>query len=391
LKAVDDQGKLIFWSGHVPTLDSGKKGPVDPGAHFYRSVLLDGHGNYIDKRNLWSARSTIYSRSIPPGATDLVRYRLDIPEDSGDQIFLTAKVNHRKFSWKNTQFAYAGITDPEDTNSSFTKDYDDRNWIYEGDSSNVSGKMKEIPDLPITTMAAATAEIRVSSSPSFSEGETTLYLEEDAQRWNNYGIALLLHREYQAAEQIFLKLTEVSPTYGEGWINYARSMLKQGYPKEARTSLLRAQQLVSNPGKVDFFLGVAAKEEGNLESALAHLRLAESAYPKDRRIVFQLGRTLLLQEQYEAAIQVFKRGVQIDPEDIQFHYQLSLCYEALGDADRARFEWELHDRFRPRIAAPFGTAAPEDENERHPIHEHKSAPLDAIRDSKLLTTKSQRH
>jgi tetratricopeptide (TPR) repeat protein len=88
-------------------------------------------------------------------------------------------------------------------------------------------------------------------------------------------------------------------------------------------------------------------------------------------------------KRYEEAIEVFKRGVRIDPEDFQFHYQLSLCYDALGKTEQARYERALHDRFRPRIAAPFGSASPEDDNERHPIHEHQSIRLESIQDSRF--------
>ena len=42
LQAMDDTGKIIYWSGRVE--DNGK-GPVEKGAHFYRSLLLDEHGN----------------------------------------------------------------------------------------------------------------------------------------------------------------------------------------------------------------------------------------------------------------------------------------------------------------------------------------------------------
>jgi tetratricopeptide (TPR) repeat protein len=191
-----------------------------------------------------------------------------------------------------------------------------------------------------------------------------------------------LHRDYEAAEAVFQKVIEVSPEYGEGWINYARTMLKRGHPEKAGVALLRALDLESDSGKVYFFLGVTAKDRGDLAEALKHFRKADSLYPNDRRVVYQLGETLLLQKQYEPAIAVFKRGVQIDPEDFQFHHQLSLCYEALGESEKAQHERMLHDRFRARIAAPFGTASPEDENERHPIHEHTSYPLDLIGDSR---------
>ena len=50
LEAVDDKGRVLLHSGAVA---DGGKGPVDPGAHFYRSLQLDEHGNPINKRNAW--------------------------------------------------------------------------------------------------------------------------------------------------------------------------------------------------------------------------------------------------------------------------------------------------------------------------------------------------
>ncbi len=380
LKAVDDKGKLIFWSGYVPTLESGKKGVVDPGAHFYRALFLDGHGNRIDKRNIWAARSTVYARSIPPGAADLVRYRLQIPEDAGDRIFLDAKVQHRKFSWWNTQFAYAGIRDPKDAHPDFAADYDDGKWLLTGDTSSVSGELKEIPDLPITTMASTRAEIVVSERSASPPRQDAVYRAEDAERWNSYGIALLLQRDYLAAEQVLRRVTENNPGYSDGWINLGRSLLLLGRPEEAKDSLIRALDLKSDLGKAHFFLAITAIDQGDANQALVHLREAESIYPTDRRILFQLGKTLVGQQQYVSAIEVLKRGLQIDPEDSQIHYQLSLCYDSLGEKEKAGRELLLYERFRPRIAAPFGSATPEDENERHPIHEHVSYPLDKIQD-----------
>src|SRR5439155_7851836 len=104
LEAVDDTGRVLLHSGVVA---DGGKGPVDPGAHFYRSLQLDEHGNPINKRNAWATRSVAYVRLIPPGAADTVHYRLQIPENAGDRITLRAKVNYRKFAWWNTQWAFA--------------------------------------------------------------------------------------------------------------------------------------------------------------------------------------------------------------------------------------------------------------------------------------------
>ena len=76
LEACDDNGKPIFWSGKVA--DNGK-GPVEPGAHFYRALQLDAEGNPINKRNAWQARSLLYAHLIPPGAADVAHYLVKVP------------------------------------------------------------------------------------------------------------------------------------------------------------------------------------------------------------------------------------------------------------------------------------------------------------------------
>ena len=75
LEGKDAEGKHVFWSG---CLEAGDQGPVEAGAHFYRSYQLDGQGNPINKRNAWQTRSTLYVRLIPPGAADVAHYRVKL-------------------------------------------------------------------------------------------------------------------------------------------------------------------------------------------------------------------------------------------------------------------------------------------------------------------------
>ena len=107
------------------------------GAHFYRSLQLDEHGNAINKRNAWATRSVAYVRLIPPGAADTVHYRLRIPEDCGDRITVKAKLNYRKFAWWNTQWAFAGVRDPEHQGYSIGPGHDDGRWVFTGDTSGL--------------------------------------------------------------------------------------------------------------------------------------------------------------------------------------------------------------------------------------------------------------
>ncbi|PYQ24517.1 MAG: hypothetical protein DMF81_05140, partial [Acidobacteria bacterium] len=68
----------------------------------------------------------------------------------------------------------------------------------------------------------------------------------------------------------------------------------------------------------------------------------------------------------------------IDPEDLQAHYNLMLCWQGLGDARRAAAEQALYERFKADessqfITGPYRQLHPEDNNERQQIHEHESS------------------
>jgi Flp pilus assembly protein TadD len=374
-EAIDDRGRTLFHSGSVA---DGGNGPVEPGAHFYRSLQLDEHGNPINKRNAWMTRSVAYVRLIPPGAADTVRYRVRIPEDAGDRISLKARVNYRKFAWWNTQWAFAGIRDPQHKDFSLTKDHDDGRWVFTGDTARVSGQIKSIPQIPITVMAEASATLAVvAHGAKIAEGKPVLD-KSLRERWNDYGIGLLLQGDIKGAEAAFLKVTQIDPEYADGWVNVARARITEGNLAGAEESLKSALQKDGALAKTRFFMGTVAKGMGRYDEALVDLRAAAALYPRDRVVWNQIGRTLFLKRQYEEAIASFGHALAVDPEDLQAHYNLMLCWQGLGNVPNARREQALYERFKADEAAQFITGPyrqlhPEDNNERQSIHEHVTA------------------
>jgi tetratricopeptide (TPR) repeat protein len=377
LEAVDDKGQAIFHSGY---LENGDKGPVEEGAHFYRSLQLDEHGNRINKRNAWMTRSVAYVRMIPPGAADTIHYRLNIPENCGDKIILKAKVNYRKFNWWNTQWAFGGVRDPNQKEFGLSKSYDDGHWLFTGDTSNVSGNMKAIPDIPITVMAAAEASLRVIAKNA-KLPEVKPYLDKSVrERWNDYGIGLLLQGDLRGAEAAFTRVTEMEPEYADGWVNIARGRIQEGNMQSAEEVLKKALEVNPTLAKTHFFMAMAIRSFGRYDEALEHLRTAAAQYPRDRVVVNQIGRILFLKRQYNDAIAEFQKVLQIDPEDLQAHYNLMLCYQGLGNNDMAGREQTLYKRFKADEAAqaitgPYRQLHPADNNERQQIHEHVSGPM----------------
>ena len=374
LEAVDSNGKKVFHSGFM---EDGN-GPVEPGAHFYRSLMLDGNGNPINKRNAWATRSVAYVRLIPPGAADTIHYRLRVPEDAGDRIFLKARVNYRKFMWWNTQWAFAGVRDPEHKDYSIGPGHDDGRWVFTGDTSGVSGQVKAIPDIPTTVMAEAEAAIRVLPKDA-PEPALAPFLDASVrERWNDYGIGLLLQGDLKGAEQAFRRVTEMEPGYADGWVNVARCQVQEGDTRAAEEVLRKALEVDPDLAKTHFFLGVAVKADGRYDEALLHLREAAARYPRDRVVVNQIGRVLFLKRQYREAVDELRKVLAIDPEDLQAHYNLMLAYRGLGDNELAGKHERLYLRFKAdesaqAITGPYRQLHPEDNNERQSIHEHLSA------------------
>jgi Flp pilus assembly protein TadD len=375
LEAVDDRGRTLLHSGAAS--DEGK-GPVDSGAHFYRSLLLDEHGNPINKRNAWAARSVAYVRLIPPGAADTVHYRLDVPPDAGNRITITAKVNYRKFSWWNTQWAFAGVRDPRERQVAIGPGYDDGRWVFTGDTSAVSGQVKAIPDIPTTVMAEGTATLSVIDRDAAIPKVAPLLHSSVRERWNDYGIGLLLQGDLKGAEAAFMKVTQMDPAYADGWVNVGRARLQEGSLAGAEEVLRRALSVDAELAKTHYFLGTMLKNDGRYDEAVAHLRTAASRYPRDRVVRNQLGRVLFLQRRFHDAIVEFKHVLQIDPEDLQAHYNLMLCFQGLGEKQSAEQERLLYLRFKAdessqAITGPYRQLHPDDNNERQSIHEHRSA------------------
>jgi len=377
LQARDSKGKIVFWSGE--TADDGH-GPVEPGAHFYRSLQLDAHGNPINKRNAWSTRATMYAHLIPPGAADTVHFRMKVPEDSGDSIALTAKLNYRKFSWWNTQWAFAGVRDPSQANPDVTKNYDDGRWVFQGDLSKVSAKFKTIPDVPTVVIAQDTVAVPVVAKNSRPFTETLSLDPGDRERWNDYGIGLLLQGDLKGAERAFETVTKLDPGYADGWVNVARARVQEGNIDAAKPMLEKAVALNPRLGSAHYFMGLALKADGNYPGAFAEFSEASALYPRDRVVRNQMGRMLFLQRRYKEAVAEFDRTLAVDPEDLEAHYNLMLCYRGLRDDALAAWEEKLYLRFKAdessrAITGPYKLSHPEDNNEAQPIHEHVSIAL----------------
>jgi tetratricopeptide (TPR) repeat protein len=148
----------------------------------------------------------------------------------------------------------------------------------------------------------------------------------------------------------------------------------------ARTVLEKAIALQPKLARANYFYAKVLRNDGKYDDAAQHLKLVLEQYPKDRVVRNELGRVYFLERKYHDAVREFQQTLSIDPEDLQANYNLMLCYQGLGDEQKAMLHRKLYLRFKADEAAQTLTGAyrqthPEDNNERQAIHEHVSALL----------------
>jgi len=362
LKVTDSKGRIISWSGFMD-----QEGNVDPKAHFYRFLLIDRAGRMVNKRNAaidWI--STVYGRQIEVGQCDVVHYRFIIPEDSSDEITISAKLHYRKWLLWYHKWVFAGIPDPRDKTARADPWVDERRWIFAD---------KPIPPLPIVTMAEHTVKLKVLPGGSSPRIERESRSPTDRDRFYNYGVGLLIQRDFRGAEAAFRKVIQIDPTYLEGYVSLARTFLEEGHLMEALEQLRKAESLDPTYFKSHYFLGLVYKGLGRYDEALKRLHSVARLFPRDRVVRNQIGRVYFLQRNYRQAVAEFQKTLEIDPEDLVAHYNLMLCYEGLGEKEKAKQHTELYMTYKfdetiKRLTGPYKRQHPWDNNEAQLIHDH---------------------
>ncbi len=289
-------------------------------------------------------------------------------------------MNYRKFSWYYTHFAYAGEAKAgQDVKMLLAKNFNSLEYGFDKANipHNVSGMIKdEVPTLPIMTLSTAELSFRCSQPPVW----TTVAKAGTRERWNDWGIGLLLQGDLKGAEFAFKKATEADPGNADAWLNVARALIQEGETDAAKPYIEKALKVNSSFGRIYYFRALIEKTEGRYDDALASLMKVEAQYPRDRVVLNQIARILLLKREYAKALEYCQRVCDVDTEDVQMHYTAMLCYKGLGDAEKANHEQALFQRFKADEAAQAITAkrrlaSPEDNNERQAVHAHESVPL----------------
>jgi tetratricopeptide (TPR) repeat protein len=345
---LDEDGGLVAISG---ALDEGHR--LDPLAHAYKAVILDSTGARIGRRNAQDIHVTAAANLVGPGTADAAHYAFTVPPElAGRRLTLRARLLWRKFDREYTEFAF---------------------------ESNPEGfkRFESTPILPISEIASAEVELEVEGSAGAgADPIPPPRASADWERYNDYGIALLLEGNTRGAAAPFRRVAELQPERVDGPLNLARVALADGNLEAAYDALQRAEEIRPGDARSAWVWGGVLQEDGRYsESAQAYERVLED-FPHDRGAWRQLGRTRYLDRRYEEALRALGRVLEIDPEDRVAHYHRMLSLRAMGRDAEASLAEAAYERYRIDEAAQAVTRAYRAANPgvnlmAQPIHTHE--------------------
>lgn len=330
------------------------RGRVDPSSHFINVFMLDRQGYRIARRNPQDIFVPLYDNQIPPGAASAVHYALRVPKGLTAPVTIEAKLLYRKFDLELMEFvaqsAKPGQTPPV----------------------GASGQ-PYCNDLPIVTLAEDRVVLPVEGVAAEVPAQTSAIAPWE--RWNDYGIGLLLkgRAQLRQAAEAFAEVEKLGRP--DGPLNLARVYYAEGRLDEAAAALRRAAQYRDPPAPswtLAWLSGLVSRQQGRLEDAernfrsVLEVRTEEMVrrgfdFSLDYEVINQLGETLFDQAKQcrgpaqaqrrqhllRQAVAQFEKTLSIDSENVSAHYNLSLLYAQLGETAKAKQHAGLYAKYKP--------------------------------------------
>jgi tetratricopeptide (TPR) repeat protein len=369
---VTSGGRVIGRSGG---LDPARGNEVDPWSHFVNVFMLDKDGNRIDRRNPQDIFTPLYNHQIPPGAAQTVHYELQLPQDVSAPVTVEVKLQYRKFDQRYMEFV---AKKNEEIIRAFNEEQAKKpeSERKPAQKEAIRGHVPGEPyrnDLPITTLCQDKVTFPVAGVEATVENANRDI--PPWQRWNDYGIGLLLKgkAELRQAEEAFTAVEKAGRW--DGPLNLARVYNTEGRIDEAVAALSRADEHSLESGYPRatwaWLSGDINRQQGRLEEAITNLRSVltdrtevmlynKFDFSLDYEVINLLGMTLFdvgKQQSrqgrndeagvaYDEAIRAFKKTLEIDSENITAHFNLQLLYAQVGDAEQAEKHKQLHLRYK---------------------------------------------
>jgi len=157
-----------------------------------------------------------------------------------------------------------------------------------------------------------------------------------AQHFNNLGGVALTDGDATQAIAYFNRALVIDRSLGYVWSNLGTAYMRLGDPLRAEIALRHAQSL--SPFEVTPLNQLARLYQLQGETQLAHVYLerAGSARLRNPYVLFQEGIAARNSGELDRAIELLRRAVRVQPDEVHFLIELGATYGLSGRYDRAR-------------------------------------------------------
>jgi serine/threonine-protein kinase len=197
--------------------------------------------------------------------------------------------------------------------------------------------VRRLPAQALTSLARRLQEVRANASAVRLLRRAQA--EHPGDFWVNHDLGMGLWRLHRVeAEQAVRYLTAavaLRPDNPGVRLNLGVALKDQGHLQAAIAEYRKAIALDRKYAPAHYNLGIALADKGDLDAAIAAYRRAIALDLKYATVHNNLGIALADKGDLDAAIAAFRRAIALDRKDAPAHYNLGIALQRKGDVDGA--------------------------------------------------------
>jgi protein O-GlcNAc transferase len=165
---------------------------------------------------------------------------------------------------------------------------------------------------------------------------------------NALGLAYSMKGQFEESVKYFQRCLEVNPALSEARNNLGMIYQEMGLLDKAEQEYIKATSDKTYPSKELPYYNLAKlyHSQDRLTEALEYVDMSLSLNSRLAMSHNLKGIILERQEKIEEAVESYKKGIKITPEDINLNFNLAVSYFKIKEYEKAR---EIFEKIRPRV------------------------------------------
>jgi len=158
---------------------------------------------------------------------------------------------------------------------------------------------------------------------------------------NIIGAVYMAQKEFHKAEIEYKKVTDLAPSFANGFNNLGLSLMKQSRTRDSINCFKKTIKLDIENFDGYFNLGVAYSALEQFENALRYCNIALSLKPNDYRVIVNIANIRKMQNSFQEAYENYKKASLIEPKLDLIHFNMGLTLKLMGNINEAEKEFTI--------------------------------------------------